>query len=123
MHAQVRISFLCAAIIWGMPATAAGPGYGNMSGRYQVYAGGLGDPISSTKSDAKIAFVIEGPAALQMFDAIGPDAKDLCTEGTGIRVRTKDNQNLVCTRSAKGSYSCRFGFDLKSGKSIGGSLC
>ncbi|QYF94926.1 hypothetical protein KY495_07050 [Massilia sp. PAMC28688] len=101
----------------------ADAGYRAVAGVFQIYGGELGDPVAASKKDAKIAFSIKGQAAIEMFNAMGPDAKDSCTQGSGTRVRKKDNENLVCLRFAEGLYSCRFGFDLKSGRSIGGSLC
>ena len=94
-----------------------------LDGVYRIYGGGLGDPVAPTAKDRKVMFAIEGRAARELFDAMGPDKKDLCTEGSGTRVRAKDNDNLFCMRSTEGSYSCNFGFDLRSGKSIGGIVC
>lgn len=94
-----------------------------MVGSYRVYGGALGDPLPPSAADKKIMFSIEGSAAREMFDAIGPDVKDACTDQTGIRSRQRDHENLSCQRSAKGEYSCNFGFDLRSGKSIGGIVC
>lgn len=94
-----------------------------ITGQYGIYGGGLGDPVAPGKSDSKIAISIEGKMAKEMFDAMGPDVKDACTEGTGDRVREKDNGNLSCMRTRKGEYFCNFGFDLRTGKSIGGVVC
>jgi len=90
---------------------------------YRIYGGGLGDPTAPRPNDKKVAFSIEGAAARQIFDAIGPDQHDPCTEGSGMRVRHKDQEHLTCTLSKKNDYLCSFGFDLVSGKSIGGSIC
>jgi len=90
---------------------------------YRIYGGGLGDPTAPKPSDKKVAFSIEGAAARQIFDAIGPDQRDPCTEGSGMRVRHKDHEHLTCTLSKQNDYACSFGFDLVSGKSIGGSIC
>lgn len=94
-----------------------------VAGVYRVYGGGLGDPVTPTPTDKKVMFAIGGTAAREMFDAIGPDKKDICTEGSSVRVRSRDDEKLFCMRSAKGEYSCNFGFDLVSGKSIGGIVC
>lgn len=109
-----------------LPVAAAdsdpGP-YLQTSASYRLYGGGLGDPIAPKPNDTKVAFSIEGSAAKQIFDAIGPDKRDLCTEGSGMRVRHKDSERLTCTRSKENDYVCSFGFDLVTGKSIGGSVC
>lgn len=94
-----------------------------LEGVYRIYGGGLGDPVAPTAKDKKVMFSIAGGAARELFDALGPDKKDVCTAGSGTRVRAKDDDKLFCMRSAEGEYSCNFGFDLRSGKSIGGIVC
>ena len=109
-----------------LPATLAADDFGSYKqaiASYWIYGGGLGDPITPTSKDKKIAFSIEGDAAKQIFEAIGPDKKDACSEGGDTRFRSRDNENLICTRSKENTYTCSFGFDLDSGKSIGGSIC
>ncbi|MDQ1834872.1 hypothetical protein [Massilia scottii] len=98
-------------------------GYTTLKGAYRTYSRGIGDPGEPTAADTKIMFAIDGKAAREMFDAMGKDVKDACTEGSGTRVRTRDQERLWCSRSKQGVYSCNFGFDLKSGKSIGGIVC
>ena len=109
-----------------LPMTLAAEGpepYKKATASYWIYGGGLGDPIATTSNDKKIAFSIEGDAAKKIFDAIGPDKKDECTTGSGTRFRSRDNENITCTRNKENQYSCSFGFDLVTGKSIGGSMC
>lgn len=90
---------------------------------YRIYGGSLGDPTAPTKGNRKIAFSIRGQAARELFDSIGPDRHDECTAGSGDRIRHRDNENVLCIRTNEGEYACSFGFDLQTGKSIGGSLC
>ena len=105
-------------------AADSDPGpYLKTAASYRIYGGGLGDPTAPSLHDNKVAFSVEGAAAKQIFDAIGPDQRDSCTEGSGMRVRHKDHEHLTCTLSKKNEYACSFGFDLVSGKSIGGSIC
>jgi hypothetical protein len=68
-------------------------------------------------------FQITGKSAQAMFESIGPDRKDACVGEAGERTRWRDGQNLYCSRSPRGEYRCNFGFDLRSGKSIGGIVC
>ena len=98
-------------------------GHSRFSGVYRVYGGSLGDPVAPTHSDSKVMFAIRGSAAKDMFNAMAPDVRDECTAGSGIRMRKKDDENIVCMLTKAGTYSCNFGFDLKSGRSIGGILC
>lgn len=90
---------------------------------FATYGNSLGDPVAATKHDTKIAFEIRGKAAREMFEAIGPDKPDSCSQASGLRFRSRDDERIVCTRGQGGKYACYFGFDLMTGKSIGGSIC
>ena len=94
-----------------------------VSGVYADFGGGVGDPYRPTKDDHKIMFAIDGPGAKAMFEGMGPDVKEICSPEPGERVRTRDGGRLYCVRSPKGEYQCNFGFDLRTGKSIGGIVC
>ena len=122
VHSILLLVLLSAAAASAAPEKELGAHH-RLDGVYRIYGGGLGDPVAPTAKDRKVMFSIEGRAARELFDAMGPDKKDLCTEGSGTRVRAKDKDNLFCMRSTEGSYSCNFGFDLRSGKSIGGIVC
>lgn len=91
--------------------------------QYELYSGTLGEPAAPTGQDAKVAFEVSGPAARRLFEAMGPDKKDACSSDSGDRVRSKDDDRLLCTRFASGRYACQFGFDLQTGRSVGGSIC
>ena len=91
--------------------------------RYVIYGQEIDEPISPTVKDSKIAFVIEGKAAKNIFDSIPPDRGDEGCVSTGDRLRSRDNHKFSCVKYKDGTYTCTFGFDLKSGKSIGGSTC
>jgi hypothetical protein len=94
--------------------------YKPTSSRYVVYGGALDDPTKPTDKDSKVSFFVTGPAAKEMFNAMAPDIKGNCVSDGGSRYRAKDN--LECMKDKDG-YTCTFGFDLKTGKSIGGSIC
>lgn len=89
--------------------------------KYVIYGGSLGDTTAPTRNDIHVAFYVQGRAAKDMFEAMGPDRKDVCGVGEGARIREKDN--LSCVYRPGDGYRCDFGFDLRSGKSIGGSIC
>lgn len=116
-------------LLGSLAASAAAPGerelgpHQKVTGVYRIYGGDLGDPVAPGPKDAKIMLSVDGKMAKEMFDAIGPDVRDVCTEGTATRVRHKRNHNLFCMRSSSGEYSCNFGFDLRDGKSIPGIVC
>jgi hypothetical protein len=90
---------------------------------YLMFGGDIGDPVQATDKDSKIAFSVEGKLAKKIFDSIGPDKKNLCTENDGSRFRSKDHDKISCVKFKEGSYICYFGFDLKTGKSIVASIC
>jgi hypothetical protein len=102
---------------------ATDTGHQKLTGVYRTYSGALGDSGPPTPADTKVMFSIDGKAAREMFDAMGKDIKDACTDDSATRVRMKDHGRVVCSRGRQGDYACHFGFDLKSGKSIGGSVC
>ena len=108
---------------WSVAATAWEFSYRTAHVKFAMFGGGLGDPLPPSANDTKIAFELRGDAARQMFDSIGPDKADACGGTTGERFRSRDDERLVCTRSARAQYTCYFGFDLKTGHSIGGSIC
>jgi hypothetical protein len=104
-----------------MAVQDSAPEFKELRGSFMLYSLGLGDPQPARRDDNKIAFEITGDAARKMFDSLGRDVRDACTEGSGVRVRRKEN--LSCQRENAGEYRCSFGFDLRTGKSIGGSVC
>ncbi len=119
-----RLSLLISALaIWGAAQAQQGssPEYKPLNGSYMTYSLGLGDPAPASRKHSKIAFAVSGDAAREMFDAMAPDVHDICTTGSDVRVRTK--ANVSCQREKDGNYHCSFGFDLRTGKSIGGSVC
>lgn len=115
--------FLIFAASFGALASDREFSYRPASVRYATYGNSLGDPTAPSTSDRNIAFEVKGHAAREMFEAIGPDRKDTCAQVSDVRFRSRDNEKLVCTKSSQGVHACYFGFDLKSGKSVGGSIC
>lgn len=95
--------------------------YQPVTGHYGIYGGGLADPLPPTKKDQRIAFWIEGKAAKQLFDAMGPDLRNTC--GVEGENRLRQRAHVSCSYHPRHSHHCDFGFDLLSGHSIGGSTC
>lgn len=89
--------------------------------RYVLYGGDIGDTHAPAPNDVHVAFYVRGRAAKEMFDAMGPDRKTECGIEKGGRVREKEH--VACRFRPSDGYQCDFGFDLSSGKSIGGSIC
>jgi len=94
--------------------------YRPFSGRYTVYSGDLGDQQAPTRDDRKLSFIVEGQPAKEIFDSMYPDDKESCGS-EGARARTKGN--VWCTYQPRRGYKCYFGFDLRTGQSIGGGIC
>lgn len=98
--------------------------YATFNGRYLAYSGELGEQQQPARSDRKTAFMVEGPLAKELFDGIGPDLKDACGTMSGLRVRQKGHVDCTFDKDHPAApYTCHFGLDLKTGKSIPGSIC
>ncbi len=124
-----KIAFVLAAVALASLAYAETKrtwdgSYASFKGRYLSYSGELGEQQQPTRNDRKTAFMVEGPLAKELFDAIGPDLKDACGVMSGLRVRQKGHVDCTFDKDHSAApYTCHFGLDLKSGKSIPGSIC
>ena len=90
-------------------------------GQYTIYSGELDDLQAPTSKDRKLSFVVEGQAAKDIFNAMPPDDKQTCGGEKGDRSRSKEH--VWCTYHPRDGYTCYFGFDLRTGKSIAGGIC
>lgn len=97
--------------------------YAPASARYAIYGGELGDASPPTERDKKISIYIDGAGARDIFNLIGPDLTDVCGAEGSTRIREKDGGRLSCSYAPKDGYRCYVGFDLRTGKSIGGVSC
>ena len=108
-------------------AGAAGPwdgAYSALRGEYLIYSGSLGETAAPTAGDRKAAFAIRGEAAKKLFESIGPDLEDACGASSGMRMRQKGDLDCFHDKANRESpYVCHFGIDLRTGKSIHGSIC
>jgi hypothetical protein len=95
--------------------------YRPFKGEYTIYSGELDDQQAPTRDDRKLSFIIEGQPAKDIFNAMPPDEKQTCSSEKGARSRRKEN--VWCTFNPGDGYTCYFGFDLKTGKSIAGGMC
>lgn len=110
----------CTLVGIGLASAEVADRYKPLKGEYSIYAGELGDQGAPTAKDRKISFIVTGAVARDMFESMGPDDKNACITA-GERSRSK--QNVWCAFSRKEGYTCYFGFDLRSGKSIPGGIC
>ena len=95
--------------------------YRAFKGEYTIYSGDLGDQQAPARNDRKLSFIIDGQAAKEIFKAMPPDDKETCSGEKGTRSRSKEN--VWCTFNPEDGYTCYFGFDLRTGKSIAGGMC
>lgn len=92
-----------------------------LKGDYYVYGGSIGDKTPPTQKDRKLSLMFTGPLAKDLFDHIGADAKMSCSDAPDYRERNRGD--LSCTWTKDDGYSCYFGLDVRTGKSIRGSTC
>lgn len=95
--------------------------YKPFSATYSIYSGELGERTAPTPTERKLAVRVTGPAAKEIFDSMYPDEKEVCTGEKGARSRSKGN--VWCTYHPGQGFTCYFGFDLRTGESIGGASC
>ena len=98
--------------------------FAGFNGKYLIYSGDLGETSAPKPTERKAALVLYGEAAKNLLESIGPDLKDACGTSAGMRVRQKGD--LDCTHDKDdrtSSYVCHIGIDLRTGKSMPGSIC
>ena len=98
--------------------------YTSYKGKYLSYSNDLDEKQPPTRRDRKMAFIVEGQMAKEMFEAIGPDLTDAC--GASVRLRIREKGDVECTHDGDNRaspYTCRFGLNMATGKSIAGSTC
>lgn len=88
---------------------------------YVIYSGDLGERLAPTRTDRKMSVHITAQSAKDIFDSVGPDIKVECETEKGERERRKGN--MWCYYQPSNGYTCYFGFDLRTGKSIEGGEC
>lgn len=93
----------------------------SLKGDYYVYGGSIGDSTPPTEKDRKLSLMVTGPLAKDLFDHIGPDAKEAC--GAGPDHRERDRGDLTCIWTKDDGYSCYFGLNVRTGKSMPGVTC
>lgn len=98
--------------------------YTAFKGTYLIYSGELGEEAAPTPSDRKVALSIHGDTAKALFESIGPDLRDACGASADVRMREKGDLDCVHDRTDQTSpYVCHFGINLRTGKSMHGSIC
>ena len=90
-----------------------------LAATYTIYSGELAEREAPTPADRTMTIAVEGQAAREMFDSIGPDIHPTCGQQKGERERRK--RGVDCVYSAQGEgkgYRCWIGLNLRTGESI-----
>jgi hypothetical protein len=119
----------CMLTTGGVVSAAWADMQGDFPGQYIIY-GGYPDKESArapSPGDTKVAFSIRGPAAKDLFDAIGPAPRPSLSRGEercekNPKVRIRDLSTISCRYHPKDGYLCTFGFDLSTGLSTWGKV-
>lgn len=94
------------------------------TGQYQIYSGSLKDAVAPTPHDTKMSLVFGGQLAKELFDQIGPDSKQACGAGPNRSARSRGHLTCIAEqRDGQTAYSCTYGLDVRTGKSIPASAC
>jgi hypothetical protein len=98
--------------------------YAAFRGEYLIYSGSLGEEAAPTPADRKAAFMVQGDVARHLFESIGPDQTNACGSSSSVHIRQRGDLDCVYDMANKRTpYTCHFGIDLRTGKSMYGSIC
>jgi hypothetical protein len=96
--------------------------YKPLKATYLIYSGEPDERAAPTKTDRKIAIVVEGGPAKEVFESLYPDAKGVtCTSEVGERLRRKGD--VWCSYRPSNGYRCFMGFNLRNGQPHSGASC
>jgi hypothetical protein len=85
---------------------------------YTIYSGELAEREPPTATERTMAIAVEGPAAKEIFDSIGPDLHPTCSQGKGDRERRKRGVDCIYEPlGAPKGYRCWIGINLRTGES------
>ena len=94
-----------------------------LKGDYYVYGGTLADMTPPSQKDRKVALMLRGALAKELFEQIGPDAKKENACGSDPDYRERRRGDLACTYSKSDGHSCYFGLNVVTGKGLNGLIC
>jgi hypothetical protein len=78
-------------------------------------------------NEVRLTVLLDGKTAKEIFDSIGPDYPETCSDAKGDRHRRK--KGIVCFYTAEdekdkdGPYRCWIGMDLRTGDTVGTISC
>lgn len=89
---------------------------------YKFHSGIVADRTPPTASEHLLTVLVDGSAAKEIFESIGPDYPQTCSDAKGDRHRRK--KGIVCDYTAQdekdkdGPYRCWIGIDLRTGGTV-----
>lgn len=113
----------CGLVSLAFAADTLGTWQPLQDGRYKIFSSetvAYGE--APTAKDRKLSIVVKGQAAKEIFDSIGPDARDMCSAEKGDRERNRGG--VQCMYTAKDAnapgkgYRCWIGIDLTTGQGV-----
>ena len=117
----VAVLAACGLVSLAFAANTRGTWQPLQEGRYKIFSGetvAYGE--APTARDRKLSIVIKGQAAKEIFDSIGPDARDMCSLEKGDRERNRGGVQCMYTakdaNAAGKGYRCWIGVDLLTGQ-------
>lgn len=120
---KIAMAFLagCGLVSLVFAADPLGTWQPLQEGRYKIFSGetvAYGE--APTAKDRKLSIVVKGQAAKEIFDSIGPDARDMCSSEKGARERNRGGVQCMYTandaNALSNGYRCWIGVDLITGQ-------
>lgn len=94
---------------------------------YKLHSGIVADRLPPTAADSRLTVLVDGEAAKEIFNAIGPDYPETCSGEKGDRHRRR--KGIVCDYTAQdasakdGPYRCWVGVNLRTGDTVSTISC
>ena len=94
---------------------------------FKIHSGIVADRTPPTATERKLTVHVDGKAAQQIFESIGPDVQPTCSGGQGDRDRRR--KGVYCAydaetvKATKGPYRCWIGINLISGEAENNVSC
>ncbi|UMR31052.1 hypothetical protein MJ904_01960 [Massilia sp. MB5] len=123
MYKLALMILSAATITLSLPASANDDGqegeWTQLRARYLIHSGSATYPEAPTKMDRVLTVVIEGKAAKEIFDLIGPNASPQCSPDKRDKERRKKGVECIYTAQLDDPkdfhYRCWIGIDLRTG--------
>ena len=94
---------------------------------FKIHSGIVADRTPPTAKDRKLTVNVDGGAAREIFESIGPDVQPTCSGGQGDRDRRR--KGIYCTydpadaKAKEGPYRCWIGVNLITGEAENNVSC